>query len=105
MEKGLKRSSEARLCVLPPGKGGSNCWWRSRCCLCCCCGRTSPSAGSATHSGGQMELLDSADDHRNNVSSVINRARSRICSPVISVDAPQLTDMQTALIRGPNHGP
>lgn len=107
MGKGLKRSSEARLCVLPPGKGGSNCWWKSRCCLCCCCCRTSPSAGSDTHSGVQIELLDSADDHRNNVSSLINRPEAEFAgrsspslSLVLSVDALHLTGVHTGWNRG-----
>lgn len=90
----MKRSSEARLCVLPPGRGGSNCWWKSRCCRCCCCCRTSPSAGSTTHSGVQIELLDSADDHRNNVSPLINRPEAEFAgrssptpSSVVRMDA------------------
>lgn len=75
--KGLEAQFRAGLCVLPLGKGGSNCWWKSHCCLCCCCCQTSPSPGSTWHNTVQIQRFDSADDHRNNVLSLMKTGQKQ----------------------------
>lgn len=76
--KGLEAQFRAGLCVLPLGKGGSNCWWKSHCCLCCCCCQTSPSPGSTWHSTVQIQAIRFCRrPQKNNVWSLINTGQKQ----------------------------